>query len=212
MSHKGYQFESEIEDFFLELTGQTKKDPILKADEKGLIKVNRSFRIPTSGAMESMKGDILTAIPWLPRQFKVECKTRREKNKKDGRIFTLELDWVRKNNQEAKVDNQIPLLTFAFKGDTSGNRIWWLIQNNDYVRLTADLEKPKNLLYVACKTGIPNKKQDKLKFIHSLLLASSNESQKILIWNLHIDNDDYYLLTHNQFRDLMEQLRVRKNN
>ena len=211
MSKRGYIFESEIEDFFLGLTNQKKSDPILKANKTGMIYLNRSFRIPTSGALDGMKGDILTAIPWLPKQFKVECKIRREKTKKEGRIFRLELDWVRKNNEEAEEDNQIPILTFAFKGDTTGNRVWWLLRNYDYDRLIMDFTQPHNILRGECKTGILNREEDKLKFVHSLLVAPTKILQEKFVWTLVIDDQQYYLLHQNQFYDLMVQLRDKKN-
>ncbi len=198
MSHKGYAFESEIEDFFLRLTGQTKQDPILKSDSQGLIRLNRTFRIPTSGAMESMKGDILTAIPWLPKQLKVECKIRRQKSKKEGRIFTLELEWIRKNNEEGLADNQIPLLTFAFKGETTGNRTWWLVRATDYEYLG----KLPSMSYKTCPTGVLNKNQDKLKFVHSVLPNGADT-----VWTLSIDNELYYLLNQDKFYILMSAIR-----
>lgn len=205
MSHKGYAMESEIEDFFLRLTNQTKEDPILKTDSSGLIKLNRSFRVPTSGAMDSMSGDIITAISWLPKQLKVECKTRRQKTKKDGRIFVLELDWVRKNNREADIDHQMPVLVFAFKGDTSGNRLWWLMRVNDWHDLRARSSDPRNLRIPKCPGLVLNKKQDRLKIIHSQLSELSTIGD---MGELAIDHLFYYLIPHSEFHVLMESLRV----
>jgi hypothetical protein len=207
MSHKGYAFESEIEDFFLSLTGQTKQDPILKADSRGLIKVNRSFRIPTSGAMESMKGDILTAIPWLPKQLKVECKARTDETKKEGRMIVIEKEWIIKNNEEARVDNQIPILTFSIKGVREG-RIWWLLRQTDFDFIVHDTEYPYPLLF-ECKTGKLNKEQDKLKFVHDLLLHHGKVIEKAM-WSLAIDDCAYVLLSHTMFEKAMQHVKVSK--
>lgn len=197
MSHKGYIFESEIEDFFLALTNQKKKDPILKTDHTGMIRVNRTFRIPTSGAMESMKGDVLTAIPWLPKQMKVECKNRRERTKKDGPIFSIEIDWIEKNNAEAAADRQLPVLTLKFKR-TPTHRVWWLMRERDFRLLAKPLTNTVDfeLKQMNIKVG-----KTRIKLIHSEI---SKDAQMTTIF---IKGDTYFLIPHHVFSDLMKRLK-----
>lgn len=126
MSKKGYEFESEVEQLFLDLTGQARKDSLLKFNKKGELVVNRSFRIPNSGAMESIKGDIVTAVPWFPRQLKVECKARRTKLKR-GSVVNFDKEWIDKHTQEAKEDHQLAVWAFSFKG-VKHNRVWFFLE------------------------------------------------------------------------------------
>jgi len=193
MSSKGYNFESEVEDWFLAFTGQNKHDPILKADDKGLIHVNRSFRIPSSGAMDSLKGDILTAIPGLPRQIKVECKSRYEHTKKDGQMIIVEKEWLSKNEAEAKADNQIPVLTFSFKR-LQKDRIWWIIKKADFGRWFNVMlpEIPQTI------KPQESKKKDTLKFAHKDLV-----SKKCLIFLESNTNESYLLLSHTTFGNVL---------
>jgi len=202
MSHLGYQLESEIEDFFLSFTGQTKHDPILKADDNGLIRLNRTFRIPTSGAMDSMAGDVVTCIPWLPCQLKIEAKSRYEKTKKDGSIIFIEHEWIRKNNKEAIIDNQIPLLAFTFK-KVKQDRLWWLLKDGDLQHLIQKVSFDCHARHWRRESGIHighlNKKKDKTKLIHKELLALNDN-----IHLLTIDNEHYALLRHKDFETLMK--------
>jgi len=197
MSHKGYVFESEIEDFFLEFTGQTKKDPILKSDKMGMIKLNRTFRIPTSGAMDSMKGDVITSIPWLPQQLKVECKSRREKNKKDGPILNVELDWIEKNNQEAYDDYQLPILVVKFKR-IPHNRVWWIMKETDFDALMEPVKEQKVLGLGSADITIT---KTRIKLVHKELAETADP---ILFL---IDSEDYYLIPHHVFNDMMKKLK-----
>jgi len=162
MAGKGYNFESEIEDFFLEMENKNKHTPLLVFDERGFLKVNRSFRVPASGAMDSIKGDIITANEKFTRQFKVECKSRLEKTKRDGQIVHAEKEWITKNEREAKEDNQVPVLCFSFKR-VQKNRIWWLMKEEDFKAY---------IYHEECYLGSPevikpkqSKKKDVLTFI-----------------------------------------------
>lgn len=139
MSHKGYGLEHELEAYFLRFTGQTVQDPIM--DGNGNIK--RTFRVPSSGAMASFKGDIRTAVPWLPRQFLVEAKHRREKSKKGSKrspVYHLDMRLVDKNNREADQVGLMPIFVFAFKGSPT-NRIHVVFRERDYEFLTNQQKK-----------------------------------------------------------------------
>ena len=119
MSSRGYSFESEMEDYFLALEGKNKQSPIF--DKTG--KIARSFRVPTSGMMASMPGDVLTANPNFPHQFMVECKARSGKTKKSGQVFRLDMEWVEKNIAESKEAGYVPLFVLSFKRQKK-HRIW----------------------------------------------------------------------------------------
>lgn len=123
MSNLGYGLESETEDFFLKLTNKKRNDPIIKSDGS----FGRSFRIPNSGAMKSIKGDVIGILPWIKKFFKVECKHRYECTKKKGQYICVLKEWIDKNNEEAKADNQIPMLTIAFKREHN-SRVWFIVE------------------------------------------------------------------------------------
>jgi hypothetical protein len=127
MSHKGYAFESELEDVFLSLTGQTKQDAIF--NDKG--EIHRTFRVPTSGAMACLKGDVRTCLPFLQKQWLIEAKARTEKTKKYGRQFPLELEWFSKIIEEGKGENRIPVVAISFKG-ARAKRVWLAFLESDY--------------------------------------------------------------------------------
>ena len=116
--NKGYAFESEVEYYFLSLEGKSRQDPIFDGQ-----KIVRSFRVPASGMMASLPGDVVTANPNFPQQFMVECKARTTFTKKKGQIFRLDYGWVTKNEEEAQKAGYLPLLMFSFKR-TKKNRIW----------------------------------------------------------------------------------------
>lgn len=201
MSSKGYALESEIEDFFLSFTGQNKHDPILISDDTGLIRLNRTFRIPTSGAMDSMAGDVITCIPWIPKQFKVECKSRYYKTKKDGSAIMFEHEWVTKNNEEADADDQMPLLVFSFKR-VKKDRLWWVLKEQDLQKLIrsvsfSSLTKRYHRI-VGCYCTV-NKKGDKTKFSHKDLSSVKEGIQTIMI-----DKEIYVLVRHEDFRALIQ--------
>ena len=113
---KGYALEKFIEDYFLELAGQTREMPLEQ----------RTFRVPFSGAMKCWKGDVLTNIKWLKYQFMVECKERRLKRKKRGVFFNLQKEWLVKLQEESYAVKRIPLFIFSFKG-TCFNRLQVMI-------------------------------------------------------------------------------------
>ena len=167
MSHKGYGLEHELEAYFLKLTGQTIQDPIM--DGNGNIK--RTFRVPSSGAMASFKGDVRTAVPWLPKQFLVEAKHRREKSKKGSKttpVYRLDMRLVNKNNSEADQVGLVPIFVFAFKGSPT-NRIQVIFREYDYIFFLSHL----NL--VDCKlpeilNGLPMKTNKKSFLINKKAL------------------------------------------
>jgi len=124
MSNRGYSFESEIEEFFLKLENKTKQDPII--DSTG--KICRTFRVPTSGAMASFPGDVITSNLKFKQQFMIECKARYDTTKKLGQVFRLDMNWVTKNEEEARKAGYLPLFFLSFKR-TKQNRIWAIIDN-----------------------------------------------------------------------------------
>jgi hypothetical protein len=122
--------EHRIEGYFLALTGQSIQDPILNAQGH----IQRTFRVPASGAMASMKGDIRTAITWLPRQILVEAKHRRMKSKngsKSAPVYRLDMELVHKNEEEAKAIGFLPLFAFCFKGSPKNN-LHAILKHEDY--------------------------------------------------------------------------------
>lgn len=197
MSNLGYAFESEIEDFFLSFPGQNKHDPILKTTSTGVIQVNRSFRVPSSGAMDSLAGDVITYIPWLSKQFKVECKSRREKNKRDGPIFNVELAWIEKNNEEAYADNQLPILVLKFKR-LPHNRVWWIIKEADFEKLVEPIEEGKEL---GLRPADIKVNKTRIKLIHKEI----NDPADTIMFL--IDSEEYLLMPHHVFNDVMEKLK-----
>jgi len=118
--NKGYALEHEVEEVFLRFAKQDRNSPLSE----------RTFRVPQSGSIRGLKGDIVTNIPFLPFQFLVECKARKTKSKK-GPIFRLDSEWLPKLEKEAAETNKIPLLVFSFKGVKS-DRIWCCIRKTDY--------------------------------------------------------------------------------
>jgi hypothetical protein len=112
MSHRGYGLEHETEIYFLDLNGQTNKDPIIGQTGN----IGRTFRVPASGALAALKGDVRTAIPWIKKQIMVECKDKRKKSADGSQFYRLRMDIVQKNIEEAKAANMIPVFLFAYKG------------------------------------------------------------------------------------------------
>jgi hypothetical protein len=130
MTHKGYGLEHETELYFLSLTGQTNKDLII-SPVTGTI--NRSFRVPASGALAALKGDVRTAIPWLKQQVLVECKDKRKKSKSGAQFYRLKMDIVQKNIEEAYAAGLIPVFLFAFKGSMR-NRKQVVLTRDDMIK------------------------------------------------------------------------------
>lgn len=137
MSHKGYGLEHETEIYFLELSGQTNKDPIISPKTGS---INRTFRVPASGALAALKGDVRTAISWLKRQIIVECKDKRKKNSVGGQYYRLRMDIVQKNIDEATDANNIPVFLFAFKGSMT-NRKQVVMRHQDLCELLTNLDE-----------------------------------------------------------------------
>jgi hypothetical protein len=127
MSRKGYSLEHEVEDIFLKLAGQQREIPLSE----------RTFRVPQSGSIRGLKGDILTNVPFLPFQFLIECKSRRTKSAKNDFIFRLDTSWLSKVSQEADSVERVPLLVFSFKG-AKVDRLWCCIRKSDYEKVFGD--------------------------------------------------------------------------
>jgi hypothetical protein len=145
MSHLGYDLEHEIESVFLKLEGKTCQDPLFDASGK----ICRTFRVPTSGMMASMPGDVLTASPRFKQEFMFECKARHQKTKKDGPIFRLNRAWITKNDQEAVKANYLPVFVLSFKR-MKINKLWAIINEPIFALY---LEKTKKPLYNIVKGG-----------------------------------------------------------
>jgi hypothetical protein len=130
MSRKGYSLEHEIEDIFLKLAGQQREIPLS----------DRTFRVPQSGSIRGLKGDILTNVPFLPFQFLIECKSRKTRSAKGDFIFRLDASWLSKVSQEADSVGRVPLLVFSFKG-TKVDRLWCCIRRSDYEKIFDKIER-----------------------------------------------------------------------
>lgn len=208
MSKKGYEFESQTEQLFLDLTEQKRSEPLLVFNAKGELVVNRSFRVPSSGAMESIKGDIITAIPWLPRQLKVECKARYTQLKTRGAVINFEREWITKHLEEAIADHQLPVWTFSFKGAREG-RVWFLIKEGDYTELTGkptvDMglpNQPKVLLVKSISVDIGDRV---LQFVLNSLLIETMQGQ--FPGRFIFSGDKYLLIPRDIFVQELLQLR-----
>lgn len=116
---KGYHFEHEIEELFLKLAGQTRDIPL----------IDRCFRVPASGSLRGLKGDVYTNVPFLKKQFLIECKARKVK-----KAFYVKREWLTKLEEEAKNINHIPLLAISFKG-AKKDRVFFFIKKKDYSEL-----------------------------------------------------------------------------
>jgi len=119
VSKKGYGLEHEIEVWLLKLAEQDVNTSPLE----------RSFRVPNSGAMICLKGDVRTNnISWLPKGITFECKSRqndsksKEREKKKLKSLRLEKEWLDKNRKEADAEGRLSAVCINFKG-TKENRI-----------------------------------------------------------------------------------------
>jgi hypothetical protein len=121
---KGYRLEHCIESEFMRLASQTLDMPIHQ----------RTYRVPTSGAMRGEKGDVRTNLPQLKTQFTIECKDRRQITKKNGRIFRLSQAWIDKAWAEAGAENRWPMFVIAFKGSMQ-DRIWCVLDTEIYAHI-----------------------------------------------------------------------------
>lgn len=111
MSHKGYGLEHEVEQWLLKIEEHTADTPM----------DDRSYRVPSSGAMTSLSGDVRSRIKWLPKQIIFECKARKNSSKKE-RSLRLEKIWLDKNRQEAEKENRLSIVVVSFK-QTPDNRL-----------------------------------------------------------------------------------------
>jgi len=130
MSNRGYSFESEIEGYFLDLEGKKRQDAIFDATGR----ICRTFRVPTSGMMASMPGDVITGNHNFPQQFMIECKARYHMTKKSGQVFRLDTDWVDKNEQESYKAGYLPIFVLSFKR-MKKYRIWAVLDEKVYTTL-----------------------------------------------------------------------------
>ncbi len=112
MSKKGYSLEHEIEVWICKLAEQ---DLILSP-------LDRSFRVPNSGAMANLKGDVRTnKIEWLPKDIIFECKHRKNAStskaseKKRLKSLRVEKEWLDKNRDEAEKENKLSAICISFK-------------------------------------------------------------------------------------------------
>jgi hypothetical protein len=79
-----------------------------KAMERRIARLLGGRRIPLSGSLILMPGDVITD------KFLVECKLRSSSGKKQ---ISIEKSWLTKIEKEAKSQNKIPLLIFKYKND-----------------------------------------------------------------------------------------------
>ena len=146
--NRGYPLEHEVEQLFMDLAGQSRKNGLLE----------RTFRVPQSGSIRGLKGDIITKIPFLKKQFLIECKARKCMSKQ-GRVFRLDPDWLSKVEKEATELSMIPLLVFSFKG-AKKDRLWCCIRETDYIELFGkDYDIIKNVMiskkkYILTRKGL----------------------------------------------------------
>lgn len=119
MSHKGYALEHTIEDMLLLAAGQQREQPLY----------SRSHRNPTSGAHRGAKGDVVSMIPWLPRQWVIECKHYRQQSAR-GAVYRLAgKDWSDAARDAASYGNAIPVFVFCFKGQRDA--IYFVFRSDD---------------------------------------------------------------------------------
>jgi len=114
---KGYSLEHEIEDFFIKLDGKTRETPIFE----------RSFRVPYSGALSCLKGDVRTNVKRFPKQLMIECKERKSTGVRE---MIVEKKWIEKLFSEAEEDGMIPVLCLSFKG--AKDRIYVMVRRKDF--------------------------------------------------------------------------------
>ena len=124
MSNLGYGFEHFVEDYFMKLAGQKITDPIFTSAGK----IGRTFRVPGSGAMSSLDGDVITQLPFLTKQFYIECKHWKQKTKK-GLVFRVPMRDLNKNLVESATNEKLPLFMISFKGETK-NRIQVIVDRD----------------------------------------------------------------------------------
>jgi hypothetical protein len=97
-----------------------------KAMERRIAKLLGGRRIPLSGSLFSMPGDVITD------RFLVECKLRGSSGKKQ---IAIEKAWLTKIEKEAKAQGRIPLLVFKYKNDKSD---YVVLNLKDFLKLEVD--------------------------------------------------------------------------
>lgn len=159
MSNRGYFFEHFCENWALQLEGKTINDDMEQ----------RSIRVPTSGAMRGMNGDIRTRFNWLDKQLLVECKSRQNaSSKKDVRSIRLEKEWLDKNYEEAIKDKRLSAVMINYKG-TKHNRVHVVMPLDHFTELIQLIRDRKNAFSTLVDTREQEIKEyeQKLKNIHN---------------------------------------------
>lgn len=155
MSHKGYDLEHWVERFFLDLFKISSKSPVLS--ETG--KILRPFRVPSSGALSCLKGDVI--VPnFLGQTLVIECKRRKERTKKRGYQFSLRLDWLKKIQEEAK--DSVPVFVFSL---TQIKGKYFVFREEDFYRLFGQLSLQPLCISTERTTIILSKKELKREFL-----------------------------------------------
>lgn len=106
-----------------------------KAMERRIAKALGGRRIPLSGSLSFMPGDVITD------KFLVECKLRGSSGKKH---ISIEKDWLKKIEREAQALTKVPLLIFKYKNDKSD---YVILNLKDFLKLTTIQNKE------GCKNG-----------------------------------------------------------
>jgi Holliday junction resolvase len=78
--------------------------------ERKIAKLLGGKRIPLSGSLSFMPGDVIT------EKFLIECKLRGSSGKKQ---IAIEKAWLEKIDKEAQTQGRTPLLVFKYKNDKS---------------------------------------------------------------------------------------------
>jgi hypothetical protein len=136
MSNLGYPFEHLIESWALSLENKTINGNMEE----------RSIRVPTSGAMRGMNGDIRTRFPFLDKQLLIECKSRQNASTKAGiRSVRLEKEWLDKNYEESIKDKRLSVVMINYKA-TKHNRIHVVMPLDHFTELIQTIKDLKSQL------------------------------------------------------------------
>jgi len=200
MSSKGYALESEIEDMFLAYTGQTKKDPVIVGPT-----INRTFRVPTSGAMACLNGDVRTQVPFLKKQFMVECKRRKEKSSL-GKVYRLEWEWLRKNAEEADSDDMIPIHIVSFT-HANKNRMWVVFRGSEFFEFEgSESFSSDSFVSYPLKKNVSKKS---LTLVKSVLDKFLEEGRKVIILPYTLDLT-FYMISLDLFKEMLQNIKNKK--
>jgi len=91
--------------------------------ERRIARLFQGKRIPLSGSLSSMPGDVITD------RFLIECKLRGSSGKKQ---IAIEKVWLKKIEKAAHIQNRIPLLVFKYKNDKS---YYAVLNLNDFLKM-----------------------------------------------------------------------------